>query len=159
MFKKSSVLAVAVLIAVVAVAAVACGDDDDSTGGSATIAINDTPVAVISVQIVSPENGSTVSSPVTFEVVAEGAIIAPADDDVQGAAHYARAVDGAAGALVTGQVVARGSEAEGIYQYAAGSVEVEMTPGEHTVVIGVADNDDLLLSGVELAEVTFTVSE
>ncbi len=139
---------VGILVAVIGIAAVACSDDDDKSNG------ND--VGAVRVRITSPEEGDVVASPVTVTIVADGIVIAPASAGQTGAAHYVVAVDGANGSLAVGEAVARGREAEGIYQTAAGSVDLELAPGDHTVVVNLADNDDVLTRGSVIA-VSFTV--
>lgn len=143
---------IAMLVVVVAIGAVACGDDDDSSDS------NGGPAGAVVVRITSPENSAEVTSPVTVTIIAEGIVIAPASEGQTGAAHYVVGVDGANGSLVVGEVVGRGQEGEGIYQYAVGSTELELEPGEHTVSVNLADNDDLLTDDA-LVSVTFTVVE
>ena len=159
MRKKWLLVGIGLLMAIFAGAAVACGEDDDGTTGGAEFSVNDTPVAGIQVAITSPESGSTVTSPVTLAVSIEGAVLVPASEGQEGAVHYAAFVDAAGGSVATGTVVGRGEEGEGVYQFGVGSTELILPPGEHTVSVGVADNDDLLLAGVTFAEVTFTVEE
>ncbi len=149
MRKNWLIIGIAMLIAVFAMGAVACDDDDDANGDGA---------GALVVRITSPENGAEVTSPVTVTIIAEGIAIAPASEGQTGAAHYVVGVDGANGSLIVGEVVGRGQEGEGIYQYAAGSTELELEPGEHTVSVNLADNDDVLTDDA-LVSVTFTVVE
>ena len=155
MRKNWLLIGIVLLIAAFSIGAVAC-DDDDEDEAEAT----NTPAAAgaVLIQITSPEEGSEVTSPVTVTIVAEGIVIAPASDGETGAAHYVVGVDGANGSLVAGQVVGRGQEGEGVYQYAVGSADYDLPPGEHTISVNLADNDDVLTDD-SVVSVTFTVIE
>ncbi len=161
MLNKRTLLWLSLLIASVAVVAFACGDDEPSDDGStsgAQLEVDGTVIAGVTLSILSPEDGATVTSPVSLDVaVGGGVLVEPAEDKVSGAIHYFSSVDGAQASLAGGTTIARGEEQAGIYQWAAGSVELDLLPGEHTVIVGLADSEDSIV-GVQ-AEVTFTVEE
>ncbi len=161
MINKWTFLVLGLLIAVVAVVSFACGDDESSDDGSTSsvqLEVDGTVIAGVTLSILSPEDGATVTSPVTLDVaVAGGVLVEAAADMVPGAIHYFASVDGTQADLARGTIIARGEEQAGIYQWAASSVALDLLPGEHTVVVGLTDNDDRII-GVE-AEVTFTVEE
>ena len=158
-------IGIALITAVLALGAVACGDDDDdgdgTTAPTATVseaqptepADGETPAAEASVEIVAPEDGSTVSSPVTLEVSASGVEIAPAADAVEGAAHYHAFVD--VEPVAEGEVVP--TEEGVIFHFGSDTQELELEPGEHTVTVVLGDNSHTRLADVAEASVTFTV--
>jgi len=135
----------ALLVAALAIAAVGCDDDEDGNG--------DEPADEVSVEILAPEAGATVAGPVTIEVSASGVEIAGAGDLVEGAAHYHAFVD--QDPVAEGEVVP--SEEDAIIHFAAGTQELELEPGEHTVTVVLGSNDHIRLAGVPAATVTFTV--
>lgn len=134
-----------VLIAVVTVA-IAC-DDDDSEGTTST---------AIAVRIVRPTEGAEVRSPVVLEIQAVGKVTI--EGTVEGGPdsfHYAAFVD-QDGAL-RGASVVRDGEAQGVYQFTGSFHALHLSPGRHTIVVGLADAEDVM-SAVPPASVTLTVT-
>lgn len=161
MRKHWLLLIVGLLSAVLAIGAVACGDDEDEDGGEEPTATEEpietpteeaTPPAGASVEIVAPEGGATVSSPVTLEVSASGIEIAAASAAVEGAAHFHAFVDQEA--VAEGEAVPTGTE--GVFHFVTETYDLELEPGEHTVTVVLGDNSHLRLAGAE-ATVAFTV--
>ena len=160
--RKNLLLLAGLIVAVFGIAAVACSDDDDAGNGgnvsTATIEVDGQTIAGVGIAITSPEDGSTVTNPVTVAIEVVGGVAVEAAADAQsGAVHYFGSVDGAQVNLATNTVVARGEENAGIYQWSAGSIELDLEPGEHTLIVGLANNDDAVISDQVQASVTFTV--
>jgi len=157
MRKHWALAILALLMAALAIVAFACDDDDDGNGAepTATTAADGEPTAAgeLSVEILAPEDGATVASPVTLEVSASGVEIAGAADVVEGAAHYHAFVD--QDPVAEGEAVP--SEDDAIIHFADDSVELELEPGEHTVTVVLGDNSHIRHAGVAEAAVTFTV--
>lgn len=135
--RRTALLALA---AGLALATAACGDDD---GGDDTA----------SVEITAPEDGATVSSPVTFEMSAEGIEIEPAGEVVEGAGHFHLLVD--VDCLPEGEVIPGGEDAYQHFGQGQTTAELELEPGEHTVCLQVGDGAHAALDVTDT--VTFTV--
>lgn len=92
--------------------------------------------------IVSPADGDTVTSPVTFELDADGVDIVPADAPAVGEAHLHVIVD--SGCVDAGEIIPGPSDEateDGYNHLGDGSMEteVELEPGEHEVCAQLAD--------------------
>lgn len=149
------IVLVALLLAALALGAVSCGDGEDGAGETATATEaggQPTPPGNVSAEIVAPQAGATVPRPVILEVRSSGVQIAPASQQVPGAAHYHAFVDREP--VAEGEVSPSG---EGIYHFTEGSVEIlRLEEGEHTITVVLGDNEHVRLEGVPAASVTFT---
>ncbi len=148
MINRWTFLGLGLLIAIVAVVSFACNDDSEGT--------ITTDGAAVTVRIAQPAEGAEVRNPVVLEVQAAGEVeIKEAAAGEADSFHYAAFVD-REGAERSASVV-RNGEAQGVYQFAGSRVELlDLSPGQHTIVVGLADVDDVM-SAVPLARVTFTV--
>ncbi len=148
MLTRWTFLGLGLLVAIVAVVSFACGDDSEGT--------ITTDGATVTVRIVQPTEGAEVRNPVVLEVQAAGEVtIKEAAAGEADSFHYAAFVD-REGAERSASVV-RNGEAQGVYQFAVSQVELlDLSPGQHTIVVGLADVDDVM-SAVPLARVTFTL--
>ncbi len=116
---------------------------------------------------VAPEDGATVSSPVQFDAEVEGIELAPAGDAVVGEGHLHLVVNGGSFETTepfeTGDVIpgpADEIEAErGIFHWSDGQSEgeIDLEPGEYTVVIQIADGPHRAFG--ENDEITITVED
>lgn len=164
MLKRSLlIVGASLLVAALALGATACSDDKKDNDGATptattevaetpTAAADGTPQAEASVEIVAPEDGGTASSPVTLEMSASGIEIAPAADQVEGAAHYHAFVD--LPAVAAGDAVPQ--DTAGVFHFGSDTLDLELEPGEHTVTVVLGDNTHIRLDVTE-ATVTFTV--
>jgi hypothetical protein len=96
----------------------------------------------ISLRIVEPANNATVSSPVTLQVASSGVEIAAPEQGVEGAVHYSAFVD-IHPFTPGGQVVP--DDEPGIYSFATEVLELDLQPGKHTIIVALADNDNVRL--------------
>jgi hypothetical protein len=106
------------------------------------------------VRIISPQTRTVVTSPV--EVVVESLTyrIADAADREPGAAHYVLFLDQRP-FTAAGQVVPR--DEEGFYHFSTDTLELDLTPGEHSLVLGLADNQDVRVPEATVFGITITV--
>jgi hypothetical protein len=133
------------LIATVGVAAViAISGGSDSASPSVT-----GPTLAIT----SPANGATVSSPVVVSVESEGIEIAPADAGVEGAAHYHAFVD-IHPFTPAGQLIPDGQR---IHHFASESLELDLEPGVHSIIVAFGDNADIRLQDAPVDAIEITV--
>lgn len=108
------------------------------------------------VQITAPENGATVSSPVTLKLEATGVRIAPASDEKAGSAHHHLFVDHELTWL--NDTIPQGSP--GIIHLARGQTEFvldSLTPGPHRVIALLSHWNHVPLNPLTADTVTFTV--
>lgn len=160
-------------VLVFGLAAAGCGGDDDSEDTSTDEGTEETDDATdegdagadtggASVHIMAPEEGEEVSSPVTFELHAEGIDIQPVPDDAteaeDGTGHYHILVD--QGCHPVDEAIPTDAEDQGIYHFGDGSTEPvleDLEPGEHEVCVQAADQ---LHTALDLtAETSITVTE
>ena len=149
--------ALAVLAAALAFGALACGGGTgDSAGPATATALTVAPTGSpgpITLEIVSPAEGATVTNPFTLKVQATGIQIAASSQGVPSAAHFDAFLD--KDPVAEGQLVPSGS---GIFHF-TDSVELRAASGKHTVTVVLSDNDHLRLQGAPTAKVTLTVGE
>lgn len=110
----------------------------------------------VTVQITVPQNGATVSSPVTIKLVATGVRIAPATDERKGSTHHHLFVDHDLTWL--NDTIPSGSP--GILHLASGQKEFvldSLKPGAHRVIALLANWDHVPLNPLVADTVTFTV--
>ena len=135
------------------------GDDTGDTEGE-EYDIADQPDDAAAT-FVRPEDGETVSSPVEFEAEIEGIELVPAGDPVVGEGHLHLLVDHEAfdeGEVIPGPAESIENE-EGIYHWGDGRSEgeVELEPGEYTVVLQIGDGPHRAFG--ETDEITLTVED
>jgi hypothetical protein len=110
------------------------------------------PSASIAVEIISPEQGATVSRPVMLDVRASGIEVAAASLGIAGAAHFHAFVD--RDAVAEGEIIPSGA---GIFHFVEGPLEVvPLDSGEHAITVVLGDNEHRRLDGVPAASVRFT---
>ena len=105
---------------------------------------------------IAPEEGSTVSSPVTMEFGNEHFTIEPITDPLtvhEGAGHHHIGLD--TDCLPAGEII---PEASPWVHFGDGSntIEMQLEPGPHRVCLQIGDGEHRTLEGMS-AEVTFTV--
>ena len=140
------------LAAALALGALACGGGSGAT--PSTPATTPGPTGTpgpITLTVLAPEAGATVTNPFTLRVQATGIQIAAASAAVPGAAHFDAFRDG--DPVAEGKLVPSGS---GIFHF-TDSVQLRAPPGQHTIVVVLSDNDHVRLKGAPSAEVTVNV--
>ncbi len=146
---RVSVGAVAVLLLL---AGSACGDDDDEATPTTT---TEAPEPVASVELVEPDDGAEVASPVHLEMAAEGFTIEPAAQGVrEGAGHFHVMVD--VGCVEPGQPIP--VDTPGYNHFGMGQTEadLELAPGEHTLCLQAGNGGHIATDLTD--EVTITVT-
>jgi hypothetical protein len=108
-------------------------------------------------RFVSPSDGDTVSSPVQFEMAAEGVEIVPAGPRAIGEAHFHILVD--VGCAEEGEFLpgpGEEAEAEGYYHFGDGSTEaeLELEPGTHELCLQLADGVHAAFGEPDVIEIT-----
>ena len=108
------------------------------------------------VSFIAPEEGSTVSSPVTLEFGHEHFTIEPITDPLtvhEGAGHHHIGLD--TDCLPAGEIIPQASP---WVHFGDGSntIEMQLEPGPHRVCLQIGDGEHRTLEGMS-AEVTFTV--
>jgi hypothetical protein len=121
--------------------------------GTSPRASTSAPRGPITLTILSPAEGSTVSNPINLQVQAAGIQIAPASQQVAGAAHYHAFLDN--DPVAEGQVIPSGA---GIYHF-TDPVDLRASTGDHKVIVVLGDNSHVRLRGAPTAEVNFTLGE
>ena len=114
------------------------------------------PAAPKTVKITSPQNGATVSSPVTIKLVAKGVRIAPASDESNGSTHHHLFVDHDLSWLT--DTIPAGSP--GIIHLGRGQTEFvldSLKPGPHRVIALLAHWNHVPLNPLVADTVTFTI--
>jgi hypothetical protein len=157
-------LLLAVLSAVVLIAA-ACGEEDvvedvveDAVDDveEDDYDISDQP-ADAAARFVTPSEGDTVSSPVRFEMEADGVEIVPAGPRALGEAHFHILVD--LGCADEGEFLpgpGDEAEAQGYYHFGDGSTEaeLELEPGTYELCLQLADGVHAAFGQTDTIEVT-----
>jgi hypothetical protein len=110
----------------------------------------------ISLRIVEPANNATVGNPVTLQVVSSGVEIAAPEQGIEGAVHYHAFVD--IHPFTPGGKVIPEDE-PGIYSFATEVLELELQPGEHTIIVALGDNDNVRLSDAPAVFVDIRVTD
>lgn len=136
----------------------ACGDDDDTvsapvTGEGETTETTEAEAEEMSVEIVSPADGDTVTSPVTVAMEATGIEIEPAGEVSDGAGHFHLMVD--VGCVTPGEVIPGDTEGYNHFGKGQTETELELEPGEHTICLQVGDGVHTALDVTH--EITITV--
>lgn len=143
---------------VVVLASIGCAGG--KSGGATATRAEATPTALataasgtqgpITLQIVEPADGATVSNPFNLRVQATGIRIAAASEQIPGAANFSAFLDMAP--VPEGHLV---PTATGIFHF-TDVVDVRAAPGPHTLTVVLADNDHIRLKGAPTATVSFT---
>lgn len=118
-----------------------------SCGGS------EEPPRNAAVSISAPSQSATVTSPVTFEMSATDFVIEPAGSASEGAGHFHLMID--VPCVTPGERIPA-DENHFHYGDGATTVEVELSPGEHTICLQAGDGLHIALDLTDT--VTFTVS-
>jgi len=114
------------------------------------------PATKVTVKIVAPRKGATVTGPVVIKLRATGVRIAPATDESAGTAHHHLFVDHDLNWL--SDTIPMGSP--GIIHLARGQTEFvldSLAPGVHRVIAVLADWRHIPLNPLVADTVTFTV--
>ncbi len=135
----------------------ACGGADDSTPEAAEPPPAEEPTAAPQVFFTTPATGDTVQAPVHLEFGAENFTVEPVGDGAihAGAGHMHIGID--TECLPAGIVIPTASP---WVHFGDGSmqIDVDLTPGEHTIVLQVGDGEHRTLDEPGLCSgVTFTV--
>jgi hypothetical protein len=163
-------LLLAMLSAVVLIAA-ACGEEDVVEDVAADVEEDEDVAADVeeddydisdqpddaAARFVAPSDGDTVSSPVRFEMEADGVEIVPAGPRALGEAHFHILVD--LGCADEGEFLpGPGDEAEeqGYYHFGDGSTEaeLELEPGTYDVCLQLADGVHAAFGETDTIEIT-----
>ncbi len=110
----------------------------------------------ISLRIVEPANKATVGNPVTLQVASTGVEIAAPEEGVEGAVHYHAFVD-IHPFTPGGQVIPE--DEPGIYSFATEEIELDLQPGEHTIIVALGDNDNVRVPDAPAVHVDITVTD
>ena len=143
-----------VFISVCTVILFGCSGDPDSSNSAASAA-NETAAAEPRVFIVSPENGATVSSPVTIRFGIENFQLAPAGTFESGTGHHHLLVDTEVPPL--GQPIPTD---DNHLHFGKGQTEttLELAPGTHTLQLLLGDGAHIPHSSALMSEqITITV--
>jgi len=114
------------------------------------------PATKVTVKIVAPRKGATVTGPVVIKLRATGVRIAPATDESAGTAHHHLFVDHAV--TPAGDTIPRG--VSGILHLGRGQTEFvldSLKPGRHRVIDVVGDSKHRPLKPMVSDTVNFTV--
>ena len=109
------------------------------------------------VWFIQPEQGAVVTSPVAFEFGSENITLEPKGDVHPGAGHHHIGVD--TECLPVGELI---PEADPWVHFGDGSavIEMQLTPGEHTLALQLGDGEHRTLDEPGLCEtITITVKE
>ena len=104
---------------------------------------------------VAPEEGATVSSPVTLEFGAENFVIEPVGEGAihEGAGHHHIGID--TDCLPVGEIVPEGSPWVH-FGDASSTIDMQLEPGSHRICLQIGDGEHRTLEGLS-TEITFTV--
>ena len=141
------------LAATLGLGSLACGGQSGvaTTATTATTPDGTASAGGITLQILAPAEGATVTNPFTLRVEATGIQIAPASAQVPGAAHYHAFLD--ADPVAEGKLIPSGA---GIFHF-TDPVQLRAGAGEHSVTVVLGDNGHVRLKGAPAAKVTFSV--
>lgn len=109
------------------------------------------------VWFIEPEDGATVTSPVTFRFGAENIMIEPKGDVIHGSGHHHIGVD--TDCLPPGELI---PEADPWIHFgdASATIEMQLAPGEHQLALQLGDGEHRTLDEPGLCQViTITVVE
>jgi hypothetical protein len=125
----------------------ACSDNDSEQSEPTAPPRDD-----VTLEIISPRDGGTAPLPIQLQVQSSGIQIAPASQEVTGAAHYHAFIDREP--VAEGEVIPSG---EGIYHFTEDSIQVlRIDQGDHTIHVVLGDNQHRRITGVPAASSTFT---
>ena len=105
-------------------------------------------------RVISPADGTAVSSPVTLNVTSSGIKIAPPEDGVAGAAHYAAFLN-VHPFTPGGKVIP--SNDDRIHHFATDTLELDLKPGSYLLIVALGDNDNVRLTNAPAVSVDFVV--
>ena len=114
------------------------------------------PSGSISLGIVEPANNAIVGNPVTLRLASSGVEIAAPEQNVESAVHYHAFVD-VHPFTPGGQVIPE--EEPGIYSFATEVLELDLQLGEHTIIVVLADNDNVRLPDAPAVFVDIAVTD
>ncbi len=135
-------LAATVLAASLALAA--CGGSGSGSG-------TDAGAGDASVAIAAPEDGATVTSPVTVEMTADGIDVQPAGEVVEGAGHFHVMVD--TDCLAPGETIPK-DDTHQHFGDGSTTAELELEPGEHTLCLQAGDGAHAALDATDTVTIT-----
>jgi hypothetical protein len=141
--------AAAALALVIAVATAAALTLLLAAGGSG----NPSSAPQITLRILSPRNGETVSNPVTIRVTSTGVPIAAPSEGMADAAHYHAFLDIHPFTPVNRVI----PDMPGVVHFSTDTIELELEPGEHSLVVALGGNDHVRLEGAPVHAINFTV--
>ncbi len=105
------------------------------------------------VRILTPGDGETVTGPFVLTVESPTFRIADPAEGIAGAAHFHAFVDirpfTQSGAVIPQEA--------GIYHFYTNSLELDLPPGEHRIIVALGDNEDVRIPGATVTGVTLTV--
>jgi hypothetical protein len=127
-------VACALTLSVLTLAACAGAEEGDS--GSAASDAGEATASQATVRIVEPADGATVDSPVRIVLEVNGLRIVPAGTEEEGTGHHHVIIDGEA---PPSGVPIPSTEGYVHLGQAQTETEVELEPGEHTIVAAVGD--------------------
>jgi hypothetical protein len=109
----------------------------------------------VTLEIVSPSQGETLRSPVILEMKSTGVEVTDPGEGKDGSLHYHAFVD-IHPITAGGQVI---PQAGGIHHFWEDTLELELAPGPHTIIVTLGDNGDVRPSDTPTVLVDFLVSE
>ncbi|MGH8887471.1 MAG: DUF4399 domain-containing protein [Egibacteraceae bacterium] len=144
-------LLMAALAAVTALVLAACGGGGQPASAESATKPAGSQAAEGYVDFAEPQNGATVSSPVTVKMKAEGITIEPAGAVRPGAGHFHVMIDTPCPAA--GQVIPADDTHK---HYGKGQTEatLELTPGQHTLCLQAADGAHTALAPTKTITIT-----
>lgn len=107
----------------------------------------------VTLRILSPRDGETVSNPVTIRVTSTGVPIASPSEGIDDAAHYHAFLDVHPFTPVN-EVI---PDMPGVVHFWTDTVELELEPGEHLLVVALGGNDHRRLENAPVHAINFTV--
>lgn len=152
---RSKLVAV-VGVTVLALGVAGCGDDSDSEDesrgdDSATTDPGAADAGAADAELVAPEDGAEVTSPVEVEMAAEGVEIVEAGEPVEGEGHFHVIVD--EDCIEPGEVIPS-DDSHVHFGDASTSAEIELEPGEHSLCLQVGDGTHIALDGTDEVDIT-----
>ena len=111
------------------------------------------PTPIPTLRILAPMQGAKVTSPVTVEV-ASTHLIAPPELNIPNAAHYHVFVDKIP-FTASGKVIP--TDEEGIYHFTSNTLQLDLKPGAHTIILALGDNSHVRVPESEAHAVSVDV--
>lgn len=103
------------------------------------------------VAFTAPQDGDTVSSPVSWEAEVEDATVEPAGEVSENAGHLHVPVD--QDCIAPGETIGK-DEGQNHFGDASTSGELELEPGEHTLCLQLADGEHTALDVTDTITIT-----